>query len=1160
MTLKQELTCCQNQIGVPMYNITLTSVACVPSTSPEFALCKGALNFFALAPKSERCKGVGRDALAADCAAPVCREVVGVCVGSTEANVIADAVEEAARIMADKAERAYRAEKALCVREAKKWTEMIGKVRTFQEVPVIWMHTQFKVASPSPVGIYSKMAHGCWGIDMAELAADYNQGSFLDRWAGYEGWHRDDVVNLRTAFQYPEDWAFTGMYSSESNTRPMIDNLRGEGYVVVAGYLAYKEGGEWANWFHEMMPTGPDIAGYISRFSASCVMDVWTTVEVGEPMVEIDGEMKPLGSDGANWGWNIDHEAWATFRDTYGITSFQFTFATRDGKMAKGIMMPVKLAAGAQGPSAIIAPNCFKAGAKKLFNGKLNEDWKFMAVANATGIDEIINDWDFAAAINPDYLHGMFGIMDVTKPGKTQIVGWQWMENIPVNDVTVEVVKRRSLKAVQQVIDAGKDGIINKLKEMGGNIGIAIAAAEKAGFDPTAIMPVSKVFDSILASELWECFASLGVEGNVYRLIIDDNVPVGAFCANGIEHWQVGLEAVIGRSPCVHQQAIRALTALPLMNHHKLAGAAHIYMNSVDIARINGDDDGDKVFVTFDRDIVTLAKEAMKEHSDTIWAFEPTGESVPHTEMNEDGGKDWVQVAEKGPVGIAANNRSRALSLYGNGKTTRKNVICLVTAALQQASVDMIKKYCYAPLMDVYADPAAWTALEKNGIMYRNAPKAGEDRCSIDEAVSSIGNVIAKELKNMATELTKKHNGPTLKKARQYEPKVNPVAWKVHYDTMGNALDKAKVCASNWNLCCEKDGGYSILRPNNASLLHLGHDICAAEWNAHKEQFFAQKGVGLKALTADEVSISLLGEWRGEVSKQKVAAALAKVELVAKVRTAQMAKQKAYEVSLDGDSDVSSMANIQSEFTRQIRKLGAPLQWAVARSYEERAKDCYIKYQALNELSKGKAGKAKNDAAKALKESKAAKWLAWEILLFENSPFVDAMGIGGAKCNVIDVAQATDIAKHAVSAESLAISGEWCNPTFFATLMLDGLPTWEEILMARVADEGDLDEQHIEATGVPIVQCKACMMRIKMACSEAWRDQPLNEELVELADALTDMSTFEFWEQGKKDKKIADLRTLKFICKGQGWWPTLNEGKLVSIGLARKPGANWPED
>jgi hypothetical protein len=155
----------------------------------------------------------------------------------------------------------------------------------------------------------------------------YQGSSFVDELCRLHTWNRADVVSIGGGCYGPVVENGRLKAASQLNAEllklPLFTSLMKD-YVSVGGYMLIKKGSPIFGRLFSAVPKVADAAGYLSRFQASLVPDGFfpgVKAVVREP--KIDG--KPLQSDGASWGWNINHPMWKELRARHGEVPFQFT-------------------------------------------------------------------------------------------------------------------------------------------------------------------------------------------------------------------------------------------------------------------------------------------------------------------------------------------------------------------------------------------------------------------------------------------------------------------------------------------------------------------------------------------------------------------------------------------------------------------------------------------------------------------------------------------------------------------------------------------------------------------------------------------------------------------------------------------------------------------
>lgn len=861
-----------------------------------------------------------------------------------------------------------------------------------------------------------------------EMGLSYQRPSFLDYISQEYGWDRSDVIAVNGGgIAGKATWKglmSSAMRSEQVLALPLWQDLL-KNYVSVGGYMLLKDKSPIQKVLLESCQKVPDAAGYISRFQAALVEDGWfPNVKVVVKTPEIGGEL--LGSDGASWGWNINHPMWADTRKKYQEVPLQFTALGTEafeGKrlLAKGMLVPI--AGLATDPPVYIAPNVVKGAMKSSVK---------------EGQEYVVN----------------LGLMRADNAPKTQKLGYQWLENIPVTKESVGIACKLARQAVRKLAKTDPLEVGHALGKDNPDVEVLANLAEWMQVSPLQIPNLRELVLDKFSSRLWDAFAGLGMEGQVHTLIMDNRLKSGECVFRG----KVGTKVSIVRSPQVHWQGCVAVTNVaPLPGHCVYEDKVMkntIFMSLNDVARLNGDDDGDQVAVFSNNDVVRLTEIAQEILGNTIWSFEPSSSSVKETFEGGPGNKKFeearkrLHIASQGPVGLAANARSWWLGFEGN-QLPNGNAYSYALAAtvLEQLCVDDLKKMTSTVHPKVLAELAKWVT-ENTQL---KAPKPqGTGGYSSHEAVEMLLEIQAEHSKLVCEELGTK--------------KFSPIAWKIQSDRKGNHLSK-KIALDNFQPCGEKDGGWSTQYSDRHSLLHHSHDAACEEWSK------AQVGLwdlSLPVLTTGDVLKKIEGFGVGipQPSRSLI------VEFANKVadKNRRLARYYTEKASWDGDDDGGKGAlEAVKGFKAWCRKLNAGEMLGLAKF-------------AIGE----KAG-----------NGEVTDQDAFLMLGLAGSEFSLQLGLDPAECKTFPVMVAMSIMRKFLTETDI-------DPK--------DLPTEAVEIFECGSAESELHAQFSD--GVKLVDCPDCSMRLKQAVAELSRGHHAAIPTVRnLAETLP--PSFAVWQAGK---------------------------------------------
>ena len=694
----------------------------------------------------------------------------------------------------------------------------------------------------------------------ATLKLSYQKPNFLDYLCKEMGWNRADAISVSGGgITGKLDWQGK-LLASPMRSEQVLDH---EGwdyilkhYISVGGYMLIKDGSELQKTLLSACPKVPDAAGYLSRFQAALIPEGWfPSVTVTAKTPSIEGIA--LGSDGASWGWNINHPLWKEVKKAYQEVTLQFTALGKtvdaEGRrfLAKGILVPFD---GSPGEAPVyIAPNAVKGAMKGLVK-------------------------------DGDQYEVFLGYMRADDEAKTQKLGYQWLENVPVTERSILIAQDAAKKAVRQLV---KTSPISVAKKLGGdNPDIAVLAnlAEFLGVSPLAIPNLRELVLAKLSEKLWDSFAGIGMQGQVYTLIMDSRLKPGECVYRG----EIGVESVVVRSPQVHWQGCRVIrNVAPLAGHSVFENKVIknvIFLSLEDTAALNGDDDGDTVALFSQANVVELGKIAQAKIGNTAWSFEPSSSSVKEKFDGPTGGQAFedarvkLHKASQGPVGLAANARSFWLGFSGNQLVTSGKSYALAATVLEQTCVDDLKKMTKVSSVERLATLGEW---QEHGNQ-KLAPKpVNSSGLTSHEAVAELLEIQSEELS----------------KAQKFfkSRKVNPIAWKLQTTKDGKKLS-GKVAPDNFLSLKAKDGGWSTRLKCRHSLLHWAHDAAQEEWTKSPGEW----DLDVKIISASESLTMILPDMTPDKPSQRLLNEM--FEMVAD-KNRRLARYYTEMASWDGDDD-----------------------------------------------------------------------------------------------------------------------------------------------------------------------------------------------------------------------------------------------------------------
>ena len=729
--------------------------------------------------------------------------------------------------------------------------------------------------------------------ERARVVVGTSAHSGWDEVAEFAGVRKDEKgyaerISVQSVLQLPKKAKVGNAYVAKLAPLPgdqqrkslLADEMERKGYIAYGGTgggvsafirMGDEHTGRLYRQVIKALSKGADWTGYLSKYGATA-RHYYRNVSVAY----YDASNDPTGiggrsEDGGSWGWNPDHPENAGLLQEHGPCIIQFFYGTLDGVYAKGDMPPVNL--GENGPRFRIAHNCVK-GARK-------EDIK-AAVKGDGRKDE---NGNFLVILRTSEGHG------------TQQLGYQWLMHCANVEANRVIAKELATLAVEKIVKAGVEGLLEQVCAQDPTSEVQRQFAVALGQSPLAVPGINNRVNAKLRSRLFEAFASLGIEGQIFELLMDDRMERGTFaCASGSKGLPlVGTEGILWRSPHMHGQGNLVLKRTELRNDQKVKINGElveilgsIFLHPDDVAKIQGDDDGDTVAVCGDPAVIEMALNNQKARGNTLWLFEPTavapGETFPHPAAIRD-----ARYRMQGPTGLAAWHHCDAVALRDMQNYESWEV---AVAASMQACID-VKKDATLPSVETLMDASAWTFKAAEGGSYPRvcAPQgkdlspagavaavgeklteikkglgagvrayitgqlvgdeaAAKAKATNPKAIESITRRFDQEwsktpLKDANGKVMLKPDGSPVGYMRGDRPQVikdfscNPriwgsmdfTAWKWH----GRDIGKNQVDPLNWNPCGTKDNGFGWFRESgglhpSATLVHFAHDVACRIW------------------------------------------------------------------------------------------------------------------------------------------------------------------------------------------------------------------------------------------------------------------------------------------------------------------------------------------
>lgn len=391
-----------------------------------------------------------------------------------------------------------------------------------------------------------------------------------------------------------------------------------------------------------------------------------------------------LETDGSGW-YNPRCPEVAAFVAKHGVVPFQFRLLEpKSGLFAKGVVFP-----------------CDQAEGIDLDWSQIKGRWKNTAKerreANATKRVEgcyvgALQAWD-----RPRKIAGSF----------------EMLENIKVTPRTIQIVQEMVEKSMGKLFAHGVEGLVRKVAKKDPTIRVIlefldIMRNQGITISPMSIPRVAEAVKDRLSRQLYKIHQGGAGAFPSYVARLDATVPPGSCVVSGI---RPGKKIAGFRFPMILSQGLVVLKTIKPKAHHLVDGELppfQIIMNPRDLTLgMQGDDDGDILGVTENRDIIELFSNKLDLDE---YHIEPKGVALTAKDggpllTNSEEGLEYLKFDRRGPVGRCTVWRSRLLAV-GDYDGARAMSIAI------QECIDRAKRMPEWSNYELAANPDNWEKRE----------------------------------------------------------------------------------------------------------------------------------------------------------------------------------------------------------------------------------------------------------------------------------------------------------------------------------------------------------------------------------------------------------------------------------------------------------------
>jgi hypothetical protein len=285
---------------------------------------------------------------------------------------------------------------------------------------------------------------------------------------------------------------------------------------------------------------------------------------------------------------------------------------------------------------------------------------------------------------------------------KTIDASYQLAENLQPSERVREFFKNRIRKAISKVIASGVDGLIEAVDEDSTqarsllDLLAVLDARYGVCIDPMAFPYIQGEVKRMKGRKLYQAGQTGELKGRNFTIFMDHNVARGHCVVSDSYAKEEGVEIAVWRNPIILSTGLLVLKSAKPQLHHLGSRNAEgdrvvpeyiMYLNPLDCADMQGDDDGDQVAATKDPEVVVLFRE--ERICTERYVIEPPKDSKKRDIRSASPeGIAYVAFDHRGPVGIPANARAKLLAV-GTPKCVE---LATLMSVLAQECVDMNKR------------------------------------------------------------------------------------------------------------------------------------------------------------------------------------------------------------------------------------------------------------------------------------------------------------------------------------------------------------------------------------------------------------------------------------------------------------------------------------
>lgn len=560
------------------------------------------------------------------------------------------------------------------------------------------------------------------------------------------------------------------------------------GLLSSKGRLVWNTASPAWEWMQKMFPVSIDVIAYGHSLMAPLIPKGFMPgVNVTFARLE-DREGTAIDADGSGV-YHPDAPEMRLLIQEYGTVAFQFRLIHDDGTFAKGMLFPSELATNTKGEPAIMVDWLQIKGHHKS-NAKIAH--KMGVKKNVTGCYIGI----LRARVRATKLNSCFEIL----------------ENIQRNEHTEMLVRSIVQKAMRKMAEEGPEKLLARAASADPNLKYMvrlIKVISKQGYDisPLQIERIQAAVRAALGKQLYRIAQGGGIMFKAFEARMDATVPVGK-CV--VAELPMNVEVAITRLPMVQASGLMVLKTTHPSEHHifkteggKSVCPGTIILNPADISKIQGDDDGDTIGVSIDKDIIELFKNRL---DDKVYHIEGNSGERIETPTNSPEGHKLMRRSQRGEVGLATWMRAALLAV---GDKAAANGMSLII----QESVDRAKKIVRCSNVFKAANITNWRKDENGELWFDH--KLSDEECP-------MGEIPVDKLFGWVQQRIIKAGCYTLNNKGQVRWK-NPLTWR---------QKTRQIDPLTWRPCQEEWEG---------NLVHFSHDCAWEEWQEISKLFDFEK-------------------------------------------------------------------------------------------------------------------------------------------------------------------------------------------------------------------------------------------------------------------------------------------------------------------------------